>query len=222
MEREGKGKGIDRRRFLKLAGGAVGVTALACCGVSVWATRSPEIELIESSCGGEEMEGKILVAYASKCGSTAEIAQVVGQALCDAGAAVDVRPIKEVAGLQPYRAAVVGSAIRVGQWLPEAKQFVETHQEELHGMPAGYFFSCMTLYEDTEENRQTVAAYLEPIRAMVEPVAEGRFAGAMDYSKLSMVTRLMMKAMSVPEGDYRDWDAIRAWGTELYTSLTGA
>lgn len=219
---EHEGKGIDRRRFLKLAGGAVGVTALACCGVSVWATRSPEVELSHSSCGGEAVTGKVLVAYASRCGSTAEIAQAVGQALCEAGAAVDVRPIKEVAELQPYRAAVVGSAIRMGQWLPEAKQFVETHQTVLRGMPVGYFLACMTLYEDTAENRQTVAAYLDPIREMVEPVAEGRFAGAMTNSKLSMVTRLMMKAMSVPEGDYRDWDAIRAWGTELYTSLTGA
>jgi len=64
---------ISRRRFLTLTGGAIGVTALTCCGLTVLGTRQPAVEFNESNCGGEnEMSGKILVAYASKCGSTGE------------------------------------------------------------------------------------------------------------------------------------------------------
>jgi len=214
---------INRRRFLALTGGAVGVTALACCGLTVLGTRQPAVEFNESGCGGEnEMGDKILVAYASGCGSTGEVAEAVGQALCEAGAAVDVRLAKNVTDVSSYRAVIVGSAIRMGRWLPEAVQFVETHREPLSRVPVAYFLGCMTLEDDTEENRRTVAAYLDPVCEIVQPVDVGLFAGVMDYSKLSFVFRLMMKAMGTPEGDFRDWEAIRAWAAGLRPALLGA
>lgn len=213
---------ISRRRFLALTGGAVGATALACCGLTALGTRQPAVEFNESSCGGEnEMSDKILVAYASKCGSTGEVAEAIGQALCEAGAAVDVRLAQNVTDVSPYRAVIVGSAIRVGRWLPDAIKFVETHQEALSQVPVAYFLTCMTLEDDTEENRRTVAAYLDPVREIVQPVDVGLFAGSMDPSKLSFVFRLMMKAMGTPEGDYRDWEAIRAWADGLRPALLG-
>ena len=213
---------ISRRRFLALTGGAVGVTALACCGLTVLGTRQPVVEFNESVCGGEDdMSDKILVAYASGCGSTGEVAEAVGQALCEAGAAVDVRLAKNVTDVSPYRAVIVGSAIRMGRWLPEAVQFVETHREPLSRVPVAYFLGCMTLEDDTEENRRTVAAYLDPVCEIVQPVDVGLFAGVMDYSKLSFVFRLMMKAMGTPEGDFRDWEAICAWAADLRPALLG-
>jgi menaquinone-dependent protoporphyrinogen oxidase len=135
---------------------------------------------------------------------------------------VDVRLAKEVTDLSPYRAVVVGSGIRVGKWLPEAVQFVERHQEALRRMPVAYFLVCLTLKDDTEENRRTVAAYLDPVREQVpqgQPVDVGLFAGVMDYSKLSFMLRLMMKAMGSPEGDFRDWEAIRAWASQVRARL---
>jgi menaquinone-dependent protoporphyrinogen oxidase len=135
---------------------------------------------------------------------------------------VDVRLAKEMTDLSPYRAVVVGSGIRVGKWLPEAVQFVERHQEALRRMPVAYFLVCLTLKDDTEENRRTVAAYLDPLREQgpqVQPVDVGLFAGVMDYSKLSFMLRLMMKAMGSPEGDFRDWEAIRAWASQVRARL---
>ena len=43
----------------------------------------------------------------------------------------------------------------------------------------------------------------------------GLFAGAMDYSKLPFILRLLMKAMKTPQGDFRDWEAIRAWADSI-------
>jgi len=165
------------------------------------------------------MEDKILVAYASRAGSTGEVAEAIGKVLCEGGAAGDVRLAKDVTDLSPYRAVVVGSAIRVGKWLPEAVEFVETHREALGRMPLAYFAVCLTLKEDTEENRREVSAYLDPVCEMVQPVDVGLFAGGMDYSKLPFILRVMMKAMKSPKGDFRNWEAIRAWAGQVRDRL---
>ena len=68
-------------------------------------------------------------------------------------------------------------------------------------------------------NRRKVAAYLDPVCEVVQPVDVGLFAGVMDYSKLPFILRLMMKKMKSPEGDFRDWEAIRAWAGQVHTGL---
>ena len=66
------------------------------------------------------MNDKILVTFASRAGSTAEVAKAIGKALSDSGAQVDVLAMRDVQDLAPYRAVVAGSAIRKKKWLPEA------------------------------------------------------------------------------------------------------
>jgi menaquinone-dependent protoporphyrinogen IX oxidase len=71
---------------------------------------------------------------------------------------------------------------------------------------------------DTEENRRTVAAYLDPVRErvpQVRPVDVGLFAGKLQGDNLSALYRLIVKAMDLPEGDYRDWASIQAWALKL-------
>ena len=213
---------ITRRRFLKVAGGVVGASALACVGLGILATRPPEIEFAKSSCGEENMGDKILVAYASRAGSSGEVAEAIGEVLCGGGAAVDVRLAKDVTDVSPYRAVVVGSAIYMGRWMSEAVKFVETHRDALSRAPVAYFVVCLTMKDDTEENRRTVAAYLDPVREVVQPVDVGLFAGRLDSSKLPFLYRLIIKAMKQPEGDYRNWEAIRAWAGELVPLLRNA
>jgi menaquinone-dependent protoporphyrinogen oxidase len=214
-------KTIARRRFIGLLGGAVGAGALTCCGLGALGTVQPHVEYRESTCGGETM-GKILVAYASKAGSTGEVAEAIGQMLCEGGASVDVRLAKEVSDLSPYRAVVMGSAIRIGRWLPEAVKFVEQHQAVLATMPVAYFQVSGSLKEDTPEKRQEAATYLGPVRALVAPASVGLFAGKMDYSKLSFLDRTIAKMVGSVEGDWRDWEAIRAWADSLRPVLVSA
>jgi flavodoxin len=63
----------------------------------------------------------MLVAYASKAGSTGEVTEVIGRVLCDEGAAVEVKPIREVDDPSGYGAVVVGGAVRMGRWLPDCQ-----------------------------------------------------------------------------------------------------
>ena len=166
------------------------------------------------------MSNKILVAYASRTGSTAGVAEAIGQSLSQAGALVDVLPMQDVRDLAAYRAVVAGSAIQGGQWLPEALQFVQTNQAALAHKPFAAFLVCMTLAMKKGDHRQHVATWLAPVRARVKPVSEGLFAGALDVSEIRSLGDRWKFRMSVvlgvwPEGDCRDWQAIRTWAESL-------
>ena len=90
------------------------------------------------------MTTRILVTYASRSGTTAEIAEAIGQTLTKGGAQVDVMPMQEVKDLAPYQAVVAGSAIRGARWLPEAVQFIRAHQSTLRHKPFAMFTVCIT------------------------------------------------------------------------------
>jgi menaquinone-dependent protoporphyrinogen IX oxidase len=63
-----------------------------------------------------------------------------------------------------------------------------------------------------------VLAYLDSVRTMLEPVAIGMFAGKLDYSKLSFLDRIIAKKV-MPEGDWRNWETIRDWASELQPTI---
>jgi len=206
---------IGRRRFLVLVGGAVSALTLPFDKAIALETRQPAAEFHQlGSEKDRKMKNRILVAYGSRCGSTGGVADAIGQVLSGGGAAVDVRLVKDVNDLSLYQAVIVGSAIRMGKWLPEAIEFVKTHEDAMSQITAAYFAVCMTLKDDTAENQSKALGYLDPVRkqfAHVKPVDIGLFAGAVDYKKLSFAYSLILKVKGVPEGDFRNWKAIRTW-----------
>jgi menaquinone-dependent protoporphyrinogen oxidase len=170
------------------------------------------------------MNNKILVTYASRNGSTTGVAHAIGKILAEREVHVDVLPMQEVADLTPYRAVVAGSAIQAAKWLPEAMQFIRIHRVELECRPFAAFLVCMTLAMNKGDYREQVAAWLDPVCAMVRPVSKGLFAGVLETRKLhSMGDRVKFRlsvALGVwSEGDHRDWNAIRAWAESLHSVL---
>ncbi len=166
------------------------------------------------------MPDKILVTYATRTGSTAGVAEAIGQTLAAGGVQVDVRPMSAVTDLAPYRAVVAGSAIQDKQWLPEAMQFLQTHRAALAARPFAAFLVCMTLAMTRGDYRAEVARWLQPVRAQVRPVSEGLFAGALDIGKVPSRRDRLAFRLSVlfgvwKEGDHRDWEVIRAWAESL-------
>jgi menaquinone-dependent protoporphyrinogen oxidase len=172
------------------------------------------------------MSNKILVTYASHTGSTAGVAEAIGKKLVESGAQVEVRPMRDVKDLTSYHAIVAGSAIHGGEWLPEAMQFMQTHRAALAHKPFAAFMVCMTLAMKNPQHRQGVAGWMAPVRALVKPVSEGYFAGALDISKVPSFGDKLKFRLSVAmgfwsEGDHRDWSAIRAWTEGLCPLLSG-
>jgi menaquinone-dependent protoporphyrinogen oxidase len=171
------------------------------------------------------VNNKILVTYASRAGSTMEVAQAIAKTLGEAGAQVDVISMQEVRDLSPYQAVIVGSAIRKAKWLPEAIQFVRAHQETLRPKPVAVFTVCITLAMlNGEQYRSAVAGWTAPVRALVRPLSEGLFAGLLDFNKLpinwdTLKLRAAVAAGIFPRGDHRDWNAIRAWAESLKPML---
>lgn len=162
---------------------------------------------------------KILVTYATRAGSTCEVAEYVAKVLRDAGATVDVKYVTAVHKVQGYDAVVVGSAIRMGHWLPEAVAFVQAYREPLSHIPTAYFVVSGLLRNDTPDIRRKVLAYLDPVRNMLEPTSIGLFAGKIGHSEIGGLDRSIADAVSSSEGDWRNWEAIRTWAQGLQAIL---
>ena len=166
------------------------------------------------------MSTHILVTYASQGGSTAGIALSIGQSLAAAGALVDVRPAAEVDGLGRYQAAVIGSAVHSGKWMPAAVALIERNRDELRRIPTAIFQVCLMQAVENAQYRAMITDWLASYRAMLRPAAEASFAGALlpaQYPKLTdrLGLRIFLAAIHLKAGDYRDWDAVHAWAESL-------
>ncbi len=168
---------------------------------------------------------KILITYASRAGSTAEIAEAIGKTLSQGGTQVEVLPMQDVKDLSVYGAVVAGSAMRSSKWLPEAMQFITTHRAVLSQRPFATFTVCITLaMSNSDQYRQAVTAWIQPVRALVKPVSEGLFAGMLDFNKLplnwdTLKLRAVVALGIFPKDDRRDWNAIGKWADSIYPLL---
>lgn len=162
------------------------------------------------------MRARILIAYASKSGTAVEVAHAIGEAALQNDAVqADVMNVREVKSLRGYNAVVLGSAIRMGSWLPEALEFARVHRDELNVLPTAIFTVHLLNTDDTPESEAARAAYVAPVLALFTPAAVRFFAGRMDYAQLGLFERLLAGMMKAGEADHRDWEAIRQWGAGL-------
>lgn len=162
---------------------------------------------------------RVLIAYASRLGSTREIAQAIGEVLAQRGVNVDVLPVDEIQHLEGYQAVIVGGSIRAEQWLPEAKRFVQIHRDALRQLPLLYFAVSGLMSNPTPEHFHEVYEYLSEVRAIAEPLEVGIFAGSLDYNRLNHDQMIRLLSKGLPEGDFRRWQDVRAWAEDIADRL---
>ncbi len=161
----------------------------------------------------------VLLAYATRFGSTQEVAESVAATLREAGLKVDLRLMSQVESLEQYEAVVLGAAIYNAKWHAEAHQFLVQHQEALTQRPVAIFTlgplssSAAAMRNSRRQLDKELAKY-----RWLKPVAVEIFAGKYDPSKPGMgfFERLL------PARDYRNWGAIRAWANALPVHLQHA
>lgn len=161
----------------------------------------------------------VLVAYASKYGSTREVAEAVAKRLEQLGIATEIRSARDVSDVARYEAVVLGTAFYFFSMLGEAKRFLRRHAARI---PAGRFaLFGMGPVEDKPEQFEGLKDQIGKGIARfpgVEPATVGAFGGVLVHDRLRFPDNMpAMKA--VPENDLRDWEAIAAWTDELPESL---
>ncbi len=171
-----------------------------------------------------DMQSRVLVAFASKHGSTAEIAQAIGEALTDMGFAADVRPARDVRALEAYSAVIVGSVVEMGGWQGDALAFIKRFERDLAARPTWLFSSGPTggsPEADAAVARAIASPETVPLPKNVAKLASrigarghATFPGKVGAGVGGLFARW------VPKGDWRDFDAIKAWAHEVGTELT--
>ena len=188
---------------------------------------------------------KILIAYATMTGSTAEIAQAIAEEIAKGGLQVDVLPISQVQDLDPYAGVVVGAPMIMG-WHRSALSFLRRHRRAFQRIPLAVFAAAMSLTRTGEtsvdgvpvfvdenlpkspkneaslsfrERYATLSNYLRPVlRAAhpAKPTSLGIFGGRLEYGRLKWWAVLFaMVIIQAPAGERRNWSAIRAWAASI-------
>jgi menaquinone-dependent protoporphyrinogen oxidase len=153
----------------------------------------------------------VLVAHASKHGATAEIAAAVAQVLNASGLSAACIEAEDVGTLTGYDAVVLGSAVYMKRWRPQARRFLRRHSGALATRPF-WVFSSGPVGDPAKDN----PAWSEPRRTIARAVE----LGARDHKVFGGVAQGAM-AKNVPDEyrDRRDWDEIRAWAEEIAAQL---
>lgn len=154
----------------------------------------------------------VLLAYATRFGSTQQVAETIAAALREAGLEVDIQPMQEIKALDRYDAVVLGAAIYNARWHPDAHRFLSQHQAILRQRPVAIFALGPLTTDEAARRRSRRQLDKELVKyPWLKPVALEVFVGKYDPSKPGMgfFDRL------VPASDRREWDAIRAWANAL-------
>ena len=135
---------LTRRTALHRIAAGVAATVAAAAGFVAWAVHRPAVSLAQGRCSGgatvtKTVTKKALVVYATRAGSTGEVAQVISERLCAMGFDAEVQPVESVSSLSGFQAVVLGSAVRYGAWLPEMTKFIESQRSALAQLPAAVF-----------------------------------------------------------------------------------
>jgi menaquinone-dependent protoporphyrinogen oxidase len=179
------------------------------------------------------MSATILVTYATRYGSTEEVARVVAETLREHGLTVEVQHVRKVHNVQPYDAVVLGAPLYIGHWHKDAHRFLDKFADELaepspDKLPVA-IFALGPLHDDDAEFQgglQQLHKELEKYPALA-PLAIELFGGKYDPERLNLADRVLASLPVSPlhgleSSDVRDWPVIRIWAANLARQIEPA
>jgi menaquinone-dependent protoporphyrinogen oxidase len=163
------------------------------------------------------MDRKALVVYVSKRGSTAEIAERIGETLRQNGWLADVSDAVTVNDLSPYSTIILGSSVYMGRWHKEAVAFLKKNIESLDKLPVWLYVSGPTGQGNPMEQMdgRLYPQSLQPLIKRLNPKAIVCFGGKLAPEKLNPFERWIVRIVKSPAGDFRNWEDIRHWAETI-------
>jgi len=163
----------------------------------------------------------ILIVYATRYGSTGEVAQKLSEILQKHGYDVDLQPAGKAGDLSRYQAVVLGAPLYIGSWLTEARQFLSDHQTSLSGRPVA-IFALGPLHREEKELQGAHDQLGKELAKFpwLKPAALQVFAGKYDPDKLHFLDKIVSRLPGSPlyqaqACDSRDWEKIEGWADNL-------
>jgi menaquinone-dependent protoporphyrinogen IX oxidase len=168
---------------------------------------------------------RVLVTVASRHGSTREIGAAVARCLEESpagrscGLSAIAVPVEQHPDPARFNAVVLGSAVYVGRWLEPARQYAVERVTALRTRPV-WLFSSGPIGEPPFPPDEPHDA--EPVARLIGARGHRVFPGRLDKDLLGIGERAMVTAMRAPVGDFRDWNAVRAWSEEIAAAVATA
>ena len=170
---------------------------------------------------------KILVAYASKHGSTAEVAEFIGQIFREHDIDTTVNKVGDIQSVEGYDAFVLGSPVYASLWLTEMSQFLERFEGELSKKPVYYWMNCIRVLEPDGIKHALNEYVYKPTMDKIGVLDIGVFGGKLNLDEIDWQERWTLAARYEGEqlpgtrtDDYRDWNAISAWAKHIREQIT--
>jgi menaquinone-dependent protoporphyrinogen oxidase len=156
----------------------------------------------------------VLVAYATKHSSTAEIAERIAAAMRAAGRAAEARPAAEVDDLSGYGAVVLGSAVYAKRWQRDARAFARRYAGELKDMPV-WLFSSGPIGAPEEHPTAPTPPIAEKLVKQLGAREHVMLGGRVPLDPGNFIERSMLKNTPPEQRDARDWPAIESWARTI-------
>lgn len=167
------------------------------------------------------MENKILITYATKYGSTGEIANKIKELLDKSSATIDLVPVDEVNEINQYTTVIVGSAVYMGQWRKNASRFLRKNVSALKDKNVWIFSSGPTGEGDPVELLKgwRMPKRLEKILDEIKPKEIKVFNGKLTKEKMNFFDKFIIDKVKAPVGDFIDWQDVDRWANKIESDL---
>ncbi len=165
---------------------------------------------------------RILVAYATRGGTTREIAEQVADVLRVKGVGVDTAAVGDISDATGYNAIVLGSAIYFRRMMPSASRFIQHNAGVLESCPVAIFSVGAQMRKPTPKNHALVESWVRSSLKQypqIQPTAIEHFAGTVEFKRLGLLWRVLLIFTFGERGDWRNLDAIRDWANCIYPQL---
>ena len=176
---------------------------------------------------------RFLVAYATREGHTAKVADEIASVGREMGIDVDLCLVGAVdKPVGDYDGVCLGGSIHMSNLEPELITFARENAAALSAVEASLFIVCLAANEKSEAADAEVGKYLNTFveESGFSPGLMTAFAGALRYSTYGLVKKVVLRWIAKKSGlptdtshdyEFTDWDSVDAFAEDVIGVAAG-